>query len=192
MTQNQINYQSLLENTRANKAREGETNRANLAQEELKRRELIEANRHNLVSEGETHRSNVARESEANRSNLAKELETNRHNLATENISAVQAVTGQQQVGLGYSQLAETSRANQVRERETERSNRASESNQISVANINALSQRTVNAMKEAGANYRARLASETSKSVAITGATAKALGGLGGTFATLMKGLKK
>lgn len=66
MTTNQIAYQSLLEQTRSNRAREEETSRSNRAQEL------------------ETNRSNLARELETYRSNLTKEAETSRHNRATE------------------------------------------------------------------------------------------------------------
>lgn len=52
MTQNQINYQNYVELKRSNLAREQETNRANLSNEDIKRGELAEQGRHNLVSEG--------------------------------------------------------------------------------------------------------------------------------------------
>lgn len=66
MTQNQIAYQSLLEQKRSNLAREIETNRSNLANE-------VETHRANFAKEVETNRSNVARETETHRSNLENE-----------------------------------------------------------------------------------------------------------------------
>lgn len=102
MTANQIAYQRVREEGRANLARETEQKRTNMANEELKRSELSETSRHNLVSEGETERANRARETETNRSNLAKELETYRHNSATESLQG--------------SQLLETKRSNLANE----------------------------------------------------------------------------
>lgn len=55
MTQNQINYWTLQETVRNNKAVETETNRANVARE-------TETNRSNLAREKETHRSNLEKE----------------------------------------------------------------------------------------------------------------------------------
>lgn len=57
-----------------------ETERANRANEEIKRNELSESKRHNWATERET-----------NRSNLAKEYETNRTNLANEGIKRLEA-----------------------------------------------------------------------------------------------------
>lgn len=68
MTRNQIEYRSLLEQQRANLAKEGETHRSNVA------------------NETETHRSNLAKERETNRSNVAKETETKRTNVANESL----------------------------------------------------------------------------------------------------------
>lgn len=68
-----------------------ETERANRANEEIKRSELAEAGRHNLATEYEATRSNMAKERETNRSNLAKEAETHRSNLASEQISRLEA-----------------------------------------------------------------------------------------------------
>lgn len=67
MTQNQIAYQTHLENKRANEAREAETHRSNLANE-------TENRRFHTESIQETQRANVARETETNRSNLANEM----------------------------------------------------------------------------------------------------------------------
>lgn len=67
MTQNQIAYQAHLENKRANEARETETHRSNIANEE-------ENKRYHTESVKETQRSNKARETETNRSNLANEM----------------------------------------------------------------------------------------------------------------------
>lgn len=79
MTRNQIEYRSVLETERSNKAKESETERSNLAKE-------AETHRSNLASETETNRSNIARETETNRSNVAKEQETHRSNRANENL----------------------------------------------------------------------------------------------------------
>lgn len=76
MTQNQINYQNLVE-----------TKRANRRKEELSEAQNTETNRANLAKEAENYRSNVAREQENIRSNLAREIETNRSNLASEDNS---------------------------------------------------------------------------------------------------------
>lgn len=73
MTQNEINYQRLIEDQRHNVASETETNRANLAGEGLRRDELIETNRSNVVRETETARANRAKEEEDRRSHLASE-----------------------------------------------------------------------------------------------------------------------
>lgn len=79
MTRNQIEYRSILETERANKAKESENERSNLAKE-------AETHRSNVANETETNRSNVARETETHRSNVVKEKETNRSNKAKENL----------------------------------------------------------------------------------------------------------
>lgn len=84
MTQNQINYQNHLEQKRANLARETETHRGNLAQEELGKSNLAETKRANLAREVETNRANLAKEAETHRSNTTVERETHRSNLANE------------------------------------------------------------------------------------------------------------
>lgn len=81
MTQNQIAYQTHLENKRANRAREDETHRSNVANEEENRR-------FHADSIAETKRSNIAREFETNRANVARENETSRSNLANEMLKA--------------------------------------------------------------------------------------------------------
>lgn len=110
MTNNQIQYQRMLEERRSNRAQEIETKRSNLAREgETIRSNLVreaethranranetigllglnETIRSNVAKETETNRANVAKETETNRSNLAKEAETKRHNEATETIDA--------------------------------------------------------------------------------------------------------
>lgn len=105
MTANQIAYQRVLEEIRANKAREDETRRANLALEALRRQELEEAQRHNLVAEQET-----------NRSNLARELENNRHNAATEKLTLSNIYATKE---VAYAKLAEERRHNVASEIET-------------------------------------------------------------------------
>lgn len=102
MTANQIAYQRMLEEGRANRAREEETHRANTSTEALRNAELHESVRSNVARETEEHRSNVAREIETNRSNLAKEFENSRHNRSTESLS--------------FATLAESSRANRASE----------------------------------------------------------------------------
>lgn len=94
-TVNAINYLKLQEDRRSNLAREAETNRSNLANEQLGRDTLRETGRHNVETESlgrdqlaETNRANVAREIETKRANLAKERENERHNQRTEYIDA--------------------------------------------------------------------------------------------------------
>lgn len=142
MTRNQIDYWSLQETkannlrnwnetVRSNKAREYETNRHNLATEDLGNRNLMEITRHNRATEyveqgklAETRRSNLAREAETNRSNMAQEAisrdsnkykrealaETKRSNVANEQIR--QATNY-----LGQTQLRETVRTNKANEK---------------------------------------------------------------------------
>lgn len=127
MTANQIAYQRSLEEGRANRAREIETNRTNLANEGLKLQEVQEVHRSNVVREEETKRSNIAKETEAERSNRAKEnidylrlQETRRSNAAQEQLTS----RGQNiQQAYQSASVSEQSRANQAREIETKRSN---------------------------------------------------------------------
>lgn len=113
MTNNQINYLSLQETRRANRAkedisartlsesvrhsmrsedetersnrsREAETERSNRAKESFNILSLAETMRSNKEKEAETNRSNVEREKEAHRSNAAREREATRHNKWTE------------------------------------------------------------------------------------------------------------
>lgn len=127
MTQNQINYQKLLEDQRSNLAneeltrnRDAETARSNVARE-------TETHRSNLARELETNRSNLANEAETNRSNLARELETNRHNLATESETArsnrANEAIGNRNAATAERNAAETKRSNLARELETNRHN---------------------------------------------------------------------
>lgn len=147
MTQNQIAYQQLLEQQRANKEREKETTRSNQATEGLRYQELQEKARNNLVVEAETERNHRAVEAETNRnhlvqeqeqqrSNLARELENNRANVANEQLKA-QAQAEQERSNRANESLksqaqeeqARANRANealaQQRNDETERQNRA-------------------------------------------------------------------
>lgn len=115
MTKNQIDYQSLVETRRANRAREQqaaldyeENKRKNLAGESLTASAQAETGRHNRVVEEETNRSNLVNEAqgaqklviennkliEQQRSNRANEsikagnlAELQRHDIAQENIS---------------------------------------------------------------------------------------------------------
>lgn len=147
---------NLNESIRANQAKEaynvaylGEMNRHNLATEAYNLAQLQETQRHSLESERlqllslqETNRSNIAREQETSRHNLALEIETNRANVARERETsrsnkasekiAMSNLSEQQRyhtlsIGLGLTQLQETTRANQAREAETARSNLARE-----------------------------------------------------------------
>lgn len=116
MTQNQIRYQEHLE-----------AKRHNLEMERLTGEKQVEENRHNVVVEGETERSNRSNEdirratnfindqhyrrmdAETQRSNLARERETHRSNVFTEQLKA--------------HQLAEDSRHNRQVEANTAQSN---------------------------------------------------------------------
>lgn len=123
MTANQIAYQKVLEDKRSHLAGEVETNRSNLANEELKRQQNVETNRSNLVNENlksqqnaETARSNRANESlqqqrndETRRSNLANEALTGQRN-------AEQARSNRANESIAYATLSETSRANRANE----------------------------------------------------------------------------
>lgn len=178
MTANQIAYQRMREENRANLAREAETNRANLAGERLRSAELAENSRHNLVSESETQRGNIARETETNRSNLAKELEAARHNYASEQINAAQVGVASQQVAANYAvglgNLAEAQRHNvqleniqfagQQTQRDIADSKNATE---LKVADKNAANQFRQIIYKEGQANKRAKAEMETRMSTA-------------------------
>lgn len=108
MTANQINYQVMLinraraqEEARHNLAMEYETQRSNLAQEDLKnyanltsRKQLYESQRANRANEGlqrgtlfEAMRANKVREYENLRHNTASENEARRHNKENENVA---------------------------------------------------------------------------------------------------------
>lgn len=130
MTANQIAYQKLLEEGRANLVREAETERANKAQESQKASELAETVR----------------------SNQQREAETTRHNLASEQLSYAQLRANQ---SLGYSNLSETQRSNLARELENARHNYASEEAQrytadqrLAGAQVQAQTNMTVNTQK--------------------------------------------
>lgn len=133
MTANLIAYWSHAEAKRHNAAVEAETNRANVAREdETARHNLMverETYRSNIARESETHRANVAYETELNRSNVARETETQRHNMVSERETTrhnkAQEDIGWANIGLGYSQLAESIRHNQAVESETARYNAA-------------------------------------------------------------------
>lgn len=116
MTQNQIDYAKLLETRRSNRAQEGLTSardqrayEVNFFNAQENQRANLEKEKHNRAVLDETSRANRAKEVQA-----ARELAENTryHSM---------------NVGLGYSQLAETSRANKEREAETHRSNVADE-----------------------------------------------------------------
>lgn len=105
MTHNQINYWTLRETQRANRSKELETNRHNLATEDQSRQELVEASRSNRAREAETVRHNVASESETYRHNAATEaqeandlLERSRSNRAQESLKRTENLIKQQSV----------------------------------------------------------------------------------------------
>lgn len=124
-----IQRDTLAETQRANIARETETNRHNVASEQLSQQQLEISLGQLEVSRGqlEVSRGQLA---ETNRSNLAREAESRRTNLANEAIKQGQLEVSQGQlllsreqlqelsryhsasISLGYSQLAETQRAN--------------------------------------------------------------------------------
>lgn len=166
MTRNQILYQQNVE-----------TNRSNLANENLTRLRDAETQRSHYANEAETKRSNLAREFETNRHNVVSENETHRSNLANELLknAATEELAAYHQGSLSElnrSNLAkeiETNRSNVVREIETERNNRASISQQqqaslnqflgnkerADAARYSADIQRIIAAMKEEGLNER-------------------------------------
>lgn len=148
MTRNQLTYWENEERKRSNRAQEQETTRSNRARE-------TETNRHNVIVEVETERHNRATENlgwaqltEQNRHAVKTEQQQDRNlaeqeraNLAREQLQALNLNLGWAQLGLGYSQLAETIRSNQTREGqnlmslvETNRANQERES--ISWANL--------------------------------------------------------
>ena len=94
-----------------------ETERHNRAMEELTGQSQGETVRHNLAMESETNRANLA--SEALKSSV--NTETNRANLARESLTHESNVlnysVGQQQIGLGYKQLNESTRHNKNAEK---------------------------------------------------------------------------
>lgn len=101
MTHNQIEYWKNQESIRHNRTTEVETNRHNVATENIDISKLGETSRHNRATEGIS---------------LASLGETTRHNRATETIGAQNVNLGYANVGLGYSQLGETTRHNQATE----------------------------------------------------------------------------
>lgn len=109
MTQNQISYMKMLEDTRSHRANEA-----------LGRDELAETTRSHRANEAETARHNIAGERETNRHNVQTEAiswgnlaETTRHNQSTESLEA--------------ERNAETARHNVQTEAETRRHNKFGE-----------------------------------------------------------------
>lgn len=107
MTTNQINYWTLQESKRANQARERETNRANLANEEIKREQNRIAESYN-VGFLSNQRSTI---DETSRANQAKEKELNRHQLVTEAQTDTSNAIQRQKLGIDQ-QNADTNRFN--------------------------------------------------------------------------------
>lgn len=145
MTQNQINYWKLQEDSRHNQASETETNRHNVQQEGIDLSALAETSRHNRAGEAETQRHNVAAEGETARHNRSTEgidlgrlTETARHNVASENIDL-----GQLSESSRHNQAAEAlsryqNQTNRLAQAEEARHNTVSETNQ----SYNAVSDR--------------------------------------------------
>lgn len=100
MTRNQIAWQQAMEEQRANKAREVETNRHNLETEKLGWAQLEEQIRYNTQWLGETVRHNKV-----------VEQETHRHNLATE---ANQRYAAQLQYAVGMAGVEATRERNRM------------------------------------------------------------------------------
>jgi hypothetical protein len=90
MTNQQIQYWGLQE-----------SKRHNLETESLGSKSLNETKRHNIVTENLGYDTLA----ESKRHSIVSERETQRHNMATESLT-------QQQIGLGYAQLNETTRHN--------------------------------------------------------------------------------
>lgn len=108
MTQNQINYWQLQEQIMADRNREAENMRTNIANE------LIKAKANEI-----TERLGLGNLNELITSHRNVERETNRHNIATESLESVKraieqyvADTGRLNIGLGYAQLNELMRSN--------------------------------------------------------------------------------
>nr|AVX53526.1 putative ORF1 [Marmot picobirnavirus] len=139
MTQNQINYWKLQEDTRHNLAGEAETSRHNQKQEGIDISNLAETSRHNVVSEQELGRHNRVAEGETVRHNRAQEGidlsrlgETVRHNQAVEGTTRYANVTGR------------------LSQQEDARHNRVSESNQSYSAVSERIRSNADAALKEA------------------------------------------
>lgn len=126
---------NLDETSRANKAREQENYRSNVAKE-------TEVKRSNLANEMERYRSAVASLDELTRHNISSEtlnaesnsitrdraIEEARRNQALENLQRESLRYNYANLGYMYSTLQETTRSNLARETETNRSNLARES----------------------------------------------------------------
>lgn len=131
MTHNQIEYWSLKEDQRHNRAVETETNRQNVAVLEETKRHNVASENFNLSSLAETTRHNKATETETQRHNIAGEKEVQRHNVATEqfNLSALAETSRHNKASEGLQAQANTeaARHNVAVESETYRSNVFSE-----------------------------------------------------------------
>lgn len=152
MTKNQIDYQSHLERIRSNVENERLNQRRQRWQEHVDFHNMRETKRANLAKEAEINRANVENERlKAESNNIlathyqTQNAETKRANQAREQLTAesneiqkqqvilgyhtadVQRQNVLAQVGLGYSQLAETQRSHQANEVEINRSNLANE-----------------------------------------------------------------
>nr|AVX53498.1 putative ORF1 [Marmot picobirnavirus] len=130
MTGNQIEYQKLLEQRRANRASETETSKHNRATEGLGTSTLSETSRHNRAMEGRdlaSYQESVRHNKASEAFNLANLSETSRHNQAQEtfNVSNLaetaqhnraQESQARNQLSLDYSKLSEAIRSNAANE----------------------------------------------------------------------------
>lgn len=116
MTHNQINYWTLKENQRSNRAKEVETNRHNVATETQSSRELAETQRANLAKESENYRHNYATETEGARHNKATEQQTANDLLEKSRSNRAQEALKHEYNLVKASDVAEKERANRANE----------------------------------------------------------------------------
>lgn len=170
ITSNQVAYNQHLENSRANRAREVETYRHNLAQEDLGNRTLIETVTHNRNTEALQHEANqfnyavgmenaAAHRYAADRSYAASVYSANVHAAATR-YSADQALKASNvRASLDYAKSVQTSvLTNKTSVRNTQSTNATSRQNtltnvvgNVKVANINAIAGLGQSAIRTAG-----------------------------------------
>lgn len=131
MTANQINYQRNVENRRSNLANEALTAARDRVNADLGYKNLAELGRHNLAAEKETNRSNLANEEIRRQYNYITQTHYDRSDsiqiskLAADVVN--QALNRQESIRHNVSTEQETKRHNVAVERETGRSNVAQE-----------------------------------------------------------------